>query len=137
MSILREFEFEAGPENVSFMESFQVNENVTCDVYTFTDDNSKDLGIIKIQLGGSTPLQKVVAGERTVEGFVSGKGKLSITRSNGDEEIHHVDGKNSQGFMIDVGIGDCMQWKADKNEELVAFEICIPPYKDGRFENLK
>jgi len=30
-----------------------------------------------------------------------------------------------------------MQWEADKEADLVAYEICFPPYEDGRYENLK
>jgi hypothetical protein len=36
-----------------------------------------------------------------------------------------------------VGIGDVMQWEADKETDLVAYEICFPPYEDGRYENIK
>ena len=29
-----------------------------------------------------------------------------------------------------------MQWEASKNSNLVFYEVCYPPYQDGRFENL-
>ncbi len=29
-----------------------------------------------------------------------------------------------------------MQWQADPNSPLEAYEICYPPYQDGRYENL-
>ena len=41
-----------------------------------------------------------------------------------------------EGFSHPVEIGEIMQWQADENESLVVFEICFPPYQDGRFENL-
>lgn len=134
--LLTEFRFGKEPEKIIFQETVHVVDGVECDVYSVEDDDSKDLGIIRIGIGGKTPLQKVLKGERTVEGHVSGKGKLTITKVDGKQEIHPVD-KNTKGhFSIDVGIGETMQWEADKGSELIAFEICIPPYKDGRYKNL-
>ncbi len=133
---LTEFQFEEGSKRLNFVETVDVVEGVKCEVYSVQGDTSKDLGIIKIQLGHSTPLQKILEGERTIEGFVSGKGKLKITRANGEEEVHPVDDKNEQKFSINVGIGDTMQWHADEGSSLVAFEICVPPYEEGRFKNL-
>ena len=34
-----------------------------------------------------------------------------------------------------IEVGDIIQWQAV--EDLVVFEVCFPPYEDGRFENLK
>lgn len=133
---LAEFKFDEGLKKVVFVETVPVVEGVECDVYSVEGDNNKDLGIIRIKLGSSTPLQKVLRGEKTIEGYVSGKGKLTIIRASGEEEIHPVDDKNKGMFSIDVGIGDTMQWQADKDSDLVAFEICIPPYEDGRYENI-
>lgn len=134
---LTEFEFEEGLRGVDFIETVQVTEDVKCDVYSVRDDDSKDLGIIRIDLGAKTPLQKVQKGVETVEGHVSGKGTLTITRASGEEEVYPVCDDAQEKFKIDVGIGDTMQWQADKDSELVAFEICIPPYEDGRYENLE
>jgi len=134
--LLTEFAFEEGPKDVMFMETMQIAEDVECDVYSFKVGDGKDLGIIRVGPGAKTPLQKVLGGERTVEGHVSGKGLLIITRANGEEEIHSVDDSTVE-FQIDVGIGDTMQWQADEDFGLTAFEICIPPYQDGRYENLE
>ena len=30
-----------------------------------------------------------------------------------------------------------MQWEADKDSDLVAYEICFPPYEDGRYQNIE
>ena len=133
---LTEFQFEEGLESVNFIETISVVDDVTCDVYSVEDDTSKDLGIIKIKLGSKTRRQRVKKGERTIEGHVSGRGKLTITRKkSGKSEIHPVD-DNIIRFSIDVGIGDVMQWLADENSNLVAFEVCIPPYEEGRFEDI-
>lgn len=135
-SELKEFKFEEKIQPVVYKETVSVNADVDCEVYSFEGDNEKDLGIIKIKVGGKTPLQKVLKGQRTVEGHVSGQGKLVITRIDGKEETYRVSDTDSVKFKIDVGIGERMQWQADPNSELVAFEVCIPPYEDGRFENL-
>lgn len=134
---LTEFVFKEGLKGVDFVETVQVIEGVECDVYSVRGDNSKDLGIIRIGLGAKTPLQKVLKGKRTVEGHVSGRGKLIITRADGEEEVYPVYDDIKKKFQIDVGIGDTMQWQADENSELVAFEMCIPPYENGRYENLE
>ena len=97
----------------------------------------KDLGIIKIKPGYKTPLQKVLKGDRTVEGYISGKGKLTLTRANGAQEIHIVGEESKGSFSVTVEIGELMQWEADKNSDLVNYEICFPPYEDGRYENIK
>lgn len=133
---LADFDFGNGPEKVLFVETMNVVDGVECDVYTVEGDDSKDLGIIRIK-GTKTPLQRVLQGEKTVEGFISGKGKLTITRQNRLEEIYEVDGSKKTNFKIDVGIGDTMQWQADPGCDLIAFEICVPPYQDGRYENLE
>lgn len=134
---LTSFDFGEGDENVVFVETVDVIEGVKCDVYSVEGNNSKDLGIIKIELGHKTPLQKVLKGDQTIEGHVSGKGLLQIIRASGDEEIYPVDEGINEHFSVDVGIGDTMQWQADENANLKAFEICIPPYEEGRYENLK
>ena len=133
---LTEFAFEEGSEGVEFVETIPVAEGVECDVYNFRVRDDMDLGIIRISSGAETPLQEVLKGERTVEGHVSGKGMLIITRADGEEEVHPVD-DSTRKFQIDVGIGDTMQWQvAGEDSGLTAFEICIPPYEDGRYKNL-
>ena len=119
-------------EPLKFVETSQVAVGVECDVYRFDGDDSKDLGIIRIKAGCRTPLQKVLQGVRTVEGFISGKGKLVISESNGKQKIY--DG--AKGLAVEVKIGELMQWQAAADSELEVYEICSPPYKEGRFENL-
>lgn len=133
---VKSFNFEGKEQPVSFVETMHVTDGVDCDVYTFVGDTTKDLGIIKISPGSRTPLQKVLKGDRTVEGYVSGKGKLTITKGDGTQEEHIADGESKKS-VVNVGIGETMQWEADKETGLVAYEICFPPYEDGRYENLK
>jgi hypothetical protein len=129
---LTEFEFEGQKQRVSFIETMNVVHGVKCDVYRFDSDDSKDLGIIKIEPNCKTPLQKVLKGNKTIEGYVSGEGKL-IVSTDGKDKTYPV--KDGEKFSVDVRIGETMQWQAGE-KPLVAYEICFPPYEDGRYENL-
>ncbi len=118
-------------ESVSFVEASKVKEGVVCDVYTFQNDTSKDLGIVNVKAGKQTPLQKVLSGDKTIEIFEKGKGTLRIT----DEEDKMIEYKYPGGpEEVVVGIGELMQWEAES--DLTFAEICYPPYEDGRFENI-
>ena len=113
-----------------------VTDGVDCDIYAFFGDTSKDLGIIRISLGKKTPLQKVLKGDRTIEGYISGQGKLTITKFDATKQVHVADNKSKEPIVVTVGVGELMQWEADNNSDLVAYEICFPPYEDGRYENI-
>jgi hypothetical protein len=38
---------------------------------------------------------------------------------------------------VKVEIGELMQWTADEKTGLMVYEICFPPYQDGRYEEIK
>lgn len=133
---LKEFELEGNSQSVIFVKTEPVGEGVECDVYTFTEDSSKDLGIIRIKAGHKTPLQRVVQGVRTVEGHLFGEGQLIITRIGGNREAYLFNDQTQVKFPIDVNMGDLMQWQATGSLRLVAYEVCIPPYQDGRYRNI-
>ena len=116
---------------IQFVESSKVKEGVTCDVYKFTDDESRDLGIVSVQKGYKTPLQLVVDGDKTLEIFQSGCGTLTIIDQNGDTREYNFPSKQTE---VEIKIGETVQWEA--SEDLVFAEICYPPYKEGRFKNL-
>lgn len=119
-------------QDIAYIETMKVKEGVECDVYSFTNDKNKDLGIIRISPGMNTPLQKILKGNKTVEGFISGKGKLVITKVDGRKETF----EGVSGLEVVVTIGETMQWIAEPGSSLVAYEICYPPYEDGRYQNL-
>ncbi|MPN45176.1 hypothetical protein SDC9_192743 [bioreactor metagenome] len=75
----------------------------------------------------------MLGGEETIEGYISGKGRLIVIKADGEKLQFEVE-EGSEGFSQLIEIGDIMQWQAQEN--LVVFEICFPPYQDGRFENL-
>ena len=98
ISPIKSFQFEGKELPVSFVETMQVTNGVECDIYTFDGDTAKDLGIIRIKPAGKTPLQKVLKGDRTIEGYISGKGKLTITQPNG-KQIRCRNGRDPIGII--------------------------------------
>jgi len=133
---MKGFLFDGREQSVVFIETIQIPTGEECDVYKFENDPSKDLGIIRMKPGGKTPLQKILKGDRTIEGYVSGRGRLTITGTDGKRVVYKVDEETGKSFSVWVEIGECMQWEADKDSELVAYEVCLPPYEDGRYENI-
>lgn len=121
--------------SVSFVETLKVTTGVECDVYTFKGDKSKDLGIIRINAGHKIPLQRVLKGDKTIEGYISGKGKLVITELDNTQKEYLVNDSTLKSFIKTIAIGEIMQWQANKDSNLVVYEICYPPYEDGRYEN--
>lgn len=119
--------------SVSFVETTPVKDGVECDIYTFQNDSTRDLGIIRVAKGASTPLQRALKGDRTIEGYMSGHGTFMLGLEDGVTERYEF--PNEQGLTeITVGIGQTMQWIAE--DDLVAYEVCEPPYEDGRFKDL-
>lgn len=119
---------------VTYIETIQVKEGVECDVYAFVGSNTEDLAIVRVTKGFKTPLQKILQGDKTVEGYLKGKGVLTVERENGVRKSYSFDA-TSTDMEVAVRVGQIMQWTAT-DEDLTFYEICQPPYKDGRFENL-
>lgn len=78
-------------------------------------------------------LKELGGGNQTIEGYRSGAGKLIILHENGEKSVFEVDAE-SEGSTFEVKVGEIMQWQASSDLEL--FEVCFPPYADGRFEDL-
>lgn len=119
----------------SYVETIAVKDGVECDVYKFNEDDTKDLGIIRVAKGCQTPLQRVLKGESTIEGYLDGRGALTVTDVD-DKRTTYTFPSDEADREIEVTIGQTMQWSADPDFDLVFYEICTPPYQDGRFENL-
>ena len=133
-SKLTSFILDNESHSVQFVETLAVKEGVECDTYSFIDNKSKDLAIVRVQGGYKTPLQLILSGSQTIEGFISGQGTLTIQEQNGESKKYSFkDGDNKPA--IPVTVGQIMQWEADKNSGIIFYELCYPPYKDGRFKN--
>lgn len=120
-------------EAVEFIEVQSVKDGVECDVYSFFDDDTKDLGIIRVKQGSETPKQQILKGDKTVEGFLFGKADLVFSRATQDVTIY---GYSDDSYGVDtvLSVSDTMQWRA--HEDSVLYEICYPRYEDGRFKEL-
>ena len=133
MEILNNFTIDGQNLSAEYVETQQVNEGVECDIYSFPDDRTKDLAIVRVSAGYKTPLQRVQKGVKTSEGFLSGRGVLIVTSKDGVENEYYY--PNSDGVNeVVVAQGETMQWSASDN--LTFYEVCDPPYEDGRFENI-
>jgi len=122
-------------KKISFIETGQVKEGVSADMYSFVKDKSIDLAIVTVSKDAKTLLQKIVKGKKTIEGYVSGNGILEVTSVDGKVVTHQFsDGDSGE---VEVNIGELMQWTNLGASDLVFYEICDPPYKEGRFKNLK
>lgn len=119
---------------VEFVESSVVFPGVVCDVYRHPETKERDLGVIYIEAGSHTLPQRVHGGTTTIEGYISGRGRLVVVKPSGERQVFEV-GPETGEFSQVIEIGDIMQWQAD--EDLEAFEICFPPFADGRYENLE
>ena len=133
MSKLESFTYKDQTLATRFIESAEVFPGVRCDVYDHPETQQRDLGIIHIEAGKKTQPQRVLNGEQTIEGYISGKGRLTIVKPTG-EKLEFPVGPDTKNFSYAVDVGDIMQWQAV--DQLVVFEICYPPYAEGRFENL-
>ena len=118
-------------QKIKFIETTQVKEGVVCDVYEFENDTRKDLGIVKVSKGYKTPLQKVLKGDKVIEIFREGVGKLTVIGTDKKDRVYRFPGQQSE---VEVEVGELMQWEALEN--LTFAEVCYPPYKEGRFLNI-
>lgn len=131
---LTTFEYDGNVLPVEFVETMNVKDGVVCDVYSFVGDTTKDLGVVTVKRGHKTPLQRVLEGDKTIEGFVSGNGTLTVKSTNGEKKAYQFNDDDDATF-VEVAVGETMQWSADS--DLVFYEICHPPYSAGRFENVE
>lgn len=120
-------------ESIIFVVVNEVASGVICDSYSFVHDSSKDLAIVTVAKGCKTPLQKIIKGDKTLEGFYSGSGCLIVTDLDGKENTY-VFPNHDDLIEVEVTQGQIMQWQADAQTNLVFYEICFPPFKEGRFE---
>ena len=55
---------------------------------------------------------------------------------DGTKSIMKVDA-SAEGFCYSVPVGAMMQWEAGPEEQLVVYEVCFPPFKDGRYQDIE
>ena len=132
MSTLNNLVIDGKSFAIQYVETQTVKEGVECDTYIFINDKTKDLAIVRVAKGSKTPFQKILKGTKTIEGYRDGKGILTVTQEDGT--IRKFEYPGAPDNPVSLSVGQTMQWQAI--EELTFYEICEPPYEDGRFENL-
>jgi hypothetical protein len=133
-NMLSEFQFNDQIWKLVRNGSYEVISGVYCDNYEIVGDSEQDLAAIHVHPNAKTPRQLIKCGESTIEVFMSGNGSLIVEDVSGIINEHHFT-ESQSGNYVQVAIGEKMQWIAG-NEGLHFVEICKPPYKDGRFENI-
>ena len=134
---LKTFVLEGETLEVEYVETSDVvAAGIICDDYNFVGDASKDLAIITVAPGYKTPLQRVLEGTKTIEIYVSGKGKLTIYGLDNETRTYPV-GVTQCELAVEVRVGELMQWEAHPDSELVFSEVCYPPYEEGRYEDIE
>lgn len=121
---------------IKFVEETTITAGVVCQTYLFEADSTKDLAVVTVEPGAKTPLQKIQQGDKTIEGWISGAGTLTIYHAAGEQRTYQLNGKSSLPFSVEVEVGQTMQWQAAPNSILTFYEICYPPYQEGRYETL-
>lgn len=132
--MLSEYTFEDQSWKIILNQSYEVIPGVYCESYTIVGDLDKDIAIVYMLPNSKTPLQLVRSGEKTVEVFMCGDGKLVVENNSGTVFEYFFD-NNECGKYVIIKIGEKMQWIAGEIGLQFA-EICEPPYKDDRFETV-
>lgn len=73
MKKLDTFNFDGNVLKLHFEARSEVVAGVVCDVYSHPETSAQDLGIITIEPGMKTPLQKVLKGEKQLRAIYLGK----------------------------------------------------------------
>lgn len=129
---LETFTHEYFTDKVSYKGISIVAPGVTRVAYGFHSDPSRDLAVVRIAPGYGTPLQVVKLGH-VIEGYISGKGMLTLMDESGETHHEFLEG---DPFIKKVWAGHARQWSAI-NTDLTIYEIYFPLYKDGTFQTIE
>ncbi len=107
---------------ISYINSLHVSDGVDSDIYTFIDDNSQVLSIVKVKRGFKSPFEKIMSHNKVIEGFLKGKGTLTVTIEGGTKNEYYFE---NEGYnkVIELEYGQTIQWTAPKNDDLVYYKI--------------
>lgn len=107
---------------ITYLNSVHVSDGVDSDIYTFIDDNSQVLSIVKVKHGFKSPKEKIESHNKVIEGFLKGRGTLSVTFEDGNKNEYYFE---NEGYnkVIELEDGQSVQWTAPKNDDLVYYKI--------------
>jgi dipeptidase E len=119
---LYDFKVNGEMRTLSFIKSVKINEVIDCNIYAFVDDKTHQLAVYEVNAGVKTPAKKVPAGHRIIEGYVHGKGTLTINLIDGTMNIYYFE-KDGSNVEVEVEAGQTIQWTAPVNSILGYYEV--------------
>jgi len=134
--ILQSFKHNGTVHPVKHSSFNKIAPGMVCDGYDFTyGDGSRDLGIVSLEAGHQTPLQKVVGGDRTIAALMDGQATLVVTDEEGVATTYDFSDPEGQSDVT-ITPGQMMQWTNIGKTVAKISEIYIPPFVPGRFETV-
>jgi hypothetical protein len=113
-------------QKIKFVEKTQVKEGVSCDVFEFENDTTRDLGLVKVLKGFKTPLQKVISGDKTIEIYQEGVGHLTVIGTDKKDHVYNFPGQQSE---VEVYVGETMQWEAIEDLTIYKNSLTISVFR--------
>jgi peptidase E len=118
------FSFEIGniSREIVFVKSVHLSESVDSDVYSFLDDKSQILSIVKVKKGVKTLIETVESNNKIIEGFLKGKGTLTVFLQGNNKNSYYFE---TAGYNKEVEIlnGQSVQWSAPNDSDLIYYKI--------------
>jgi hypothetical protein len=98
--MLSEFQFNDQIWKLVNNRSYGVVSGVYCDDYEIVGDSEKDLAMIHVHSNVKTPRQLVKYGEKTIEVFMHGSGKLIVEDARGTICEHYFTESQSGDYVL-------------------------------------
>lgn len=118
------FSFEIGNVNreIMYIKSVHIASGIDSDVYSFLDDKSQVLSIVRVKRGVKSPLEKIESANKIIEGFLKGKGTLSVSTFGNNKNTYYFEtaGYNKE---VEIHTGESVQWSAPKDADLIYYKI--------------
>src|SRR5882724_4520681 len=125
-SNLYDFTVSGRLRTIAFENTYHIADGVDADIYTFADDHTHLLTIFTLAAGIKVPPRKVVNGQRIIEGYVKGKGTLTVSSASGAKETYYFEHDGHTKDVI-VESGQSVQWITPNDSELVYYEVTPMP----------
>lgn len=125
-SNLYDFSVSGRMRTIAFEKTLHVTDGVEADLYTFVDDHTHILTIYTVKAGMRTLNRKVTDGQRVIEGYVRGRGTLTVSSASGAKDTYYFE---KEGHTKDVIVesGQTVQWIAPHDSDLVYYEVTPIP----------
>lgn len=127
---LFDFEVDGRLRVIKFIKTEHSAGGIDSDLYSFTDDPKHELAIYTLQAGCQTPSKIIHPGRKVLEGFIKGKGTLTVDLGTGAKSNYYFEseGRNKE---ITVVAGQALQWTAPRDSYLVYYEMREAPARQA------